>query len=99
MHPALSATLDGRTGANTGMQYMQAVKDQPPISHHVRSSNHAKCHSDDNIDAGQAWSRRSGSNRRPTAYKAVALPLSYTGIRVIVRGMVVTNPVAGRRYP
>src|SRR5690606_27112380 len=24
-------------------------------------------------------SRRSGSNRRPTAYKAVALPLSYTG--------------------
>ena len=28
---------------------------------------------------GQTWSRRSGSNRRPTAYKAVALPLSYTG--------------------
>jgi hypothetical protein len=25
------------------------------------------------------WSRGSGSNRRPTAYKAVALPLSYTG--------------------
>jgi hypothetical protein len=31
------------------------------------------------IAPGQAWSRRSGSNRRPTAYKAVALPLSYTG--------------------
>ena len=51
------------------------------------------------ISAGERPSRRSVSNRRPTAYKAVALPLSYTGIRVIVRGMVVTNPVAGRRYP
>lgn len=30
--------------------------------------------------SGQVWSRWSGSNRRPTAYKAVALPLSYTGI-------------------
>src|SRR3978361_2064957 len=37
------------------------------------------------VSAGQAWSRRSGSNRRPTAYKAVALPLSYTGAPRIVR--------------
>ena len=51
------------------------------------------------ISAGERPSRRSGSNRRPTAYKAVALPLSYTGVRVIVRGTGGTDPVVGGSNP
>ena len=51
------------------------------------------------VSAGQAWSRRSGSNRRPTAYKAVALPLSYTGVAVIVRGTVIRESGAGPLLP
>ncbi len=30
------------------------------------------------------WSRRPDSNRRPSAYKAAALPLSYAGLARIV---------------
>ena len=31
------------------------------------------------VRIARSWSRRSGSNRRPTAYKAVALPLRHAG--------------------
>jgi hypothetical protein len=36
---------------------------------------------DDRI--GWKWSQRPGSNRRPTVYKTVALPLSYTGLQPV----------------
>src|SRR6185369_15265426 len=37
------------------------------------------------------WSQQSGSNRRPTVYKTVALPLSYAGARLA--------PTAGTESP
>ncbi len=42
------------------------------------------------------WSQRRGSNPQPTAYKAAALPLSYTGTPSAVRAPKSIPPAAGR---
>src|SRR5690349_9758237 len=81
------------------------VLGRPATRGDYRTICHEWCHAsgtsdlDIGVSAGQTWSRRSGSNRRPTAYKAVALPLSYTGVRVIVRGTGGTDPVVGGSNP
>ena len=50
------------------------------------------------FEAGENWSGRRGSNPRPTAWKAVTLPLSYSRLRVLRRLLHCSAPLR-RRSP